>query len=259
MRKLNIYSNRNNNPFENTVNTFGQSQTEQSYGLGNNNQNKNLSWPQSYGLGSENQTFGQENNNSTQWGLNNTPLAQNSNLFEQRSNNNIYDNIMTSNIQNEIDKQKKSYNLNQLGNKANLILDTIKYTGENLGELAADAQIAYQHYNKMNNVGKQLVKKYGPNQADGIDNYYHALLQCKLAQISPTSRDWGLRMGYGKEIYDYYKKKGNMPMQTIISDSRKDLKNNLYGSNIGYNNPYKNCEDMLDEFRTENMRKENIR
>ena len=89
--------NRNNNPFENTVNTFGQ-----------------------------------ENNNSTQWGLNNTPLAQNSNLFEQRSNNNIYDNIMTSNIQNEIDKQKKSYNLNQLGNKANLILDTIKYTGENL-------------------------------------------------------------------------------------------------------------------------------
>ena len=175
------------------------------------------------------------------------------------SNNNIYDNIMTSNIQNEIDKQKKSYNLNQLGNKANLILDTIKYTGENLGELVADAQIAYQHYNKMNNVGKQLVKKYGPNQADGIDNYYHALLQCKLAQISPTSRDWGLRMGYGKEIYDYYKKKGNMPMQTIISDSRKDLKNNLYGSNIGYNNPYKNCEDMLDEFRTENMRKENIR
>ena len=54
--------NRNNNPFENTVNTFGQSQTEQSYGLG-----------------SENQTFGQENNNSTQWGLNNTPLAQNNN------------------------------------------------------------------------------------------------------------------------------------------------------------------------------------
>ena len=245
----NIHNNvekRNNNPFENMVNVFGQNQTEQSYGLGSDSQNQN-------------QTFGQENNNSTQWGLNNTALGQNSNLFEQRSNNNTYDNVMTFNIQNEIDNQKKSYNFNQLGNKANLIFDTIKYTGENLGELAADAQIAYQHHNKMNNVGKQLVKKYGSNQADGIDNYYHALLQCKLAQISPTSRDWGLRMGYGKEIYDYYKKKGNMPMQTIISDSRKDLKNNLYGSNIGYNNPYKNCEDMLDEFRTENMRKENIR
>ena len=78
-------------------------------------------------------------------------------------------------------------------------------------------------------------------------------------QISPTSRDWGLRMGYGKEIYDYHKKKGNMPMQTIIADSQKDLKNNLYGSNMGYNNPNQSCENMLDEFRTENMRKENIR
>ena len=68
--------NMNNNPFENTVNTFGQNQTEQSYGLG-----------------SENQTFGQENNNSTQWGLNSTPLAQNNNntlsgnLF---GNNNLF-------------------------------------------------------------------------------------------------------------------------------------------------------------------------
>ena len=46
----------NNNPFENTVNTFGQNQTEQSYGVGSDNQNQSLSWPQSYGLGSENQT-----------------------------------------------------------------------------------------------------------------------------------------------------------------------------------------------------------
>ena len=30
------------NPFENTVNTFGQSQTEQSYGLGNYNQNQSV-------------------------------------------------------------------------------------------------------------------------------------------------------------------------------------------------------------------------
>ncbi len=63
-------------PFENTVNTFGQNQTEQSYGLG-----------------SENQTFGQENNNSTQWEMNNTPLEQNNNntlsgnLF---GNNNLF-------------------------------------------------------------------------------------------------------------------------------------------------------------------------
>ena len=38
------------------MNTLGQSQTEQGYGLGNNNQNQSLSCSQSYGLGSENQT-----------------------------------------------------------------------------------------------------------------------------------------------------------------------------------------------------------
>ena len=51
----NNIENRNNNSFANTMNTFGQSQTEQSYGLGNNNQNQSLFWPQSYGLESGNQ------------------------------------------------------------------------------------------------------------------------------------------------------------------------------------------------------------
>ena len=56
--------NRNNNPFENTVNTFGKIKTKQSYGLENSNQNQILE---------------QENNNSTEWRLNNTPLVQNNN------------------------------------------------------------------------------------------------------------------------------------------------------------------------------------
>ena len=80
--------NRNNNPFENTVNTFGQSQTEQSYGLG-----------------SENQTFGQENNNSTQWGLNNTPLAQNNN------NNTLSGNLFGNN--NLFNQNQSVWNKNQ--------------------------------------------------------------------------------------------------------------------------------------------------
>ena len=94
--------NRNNNPFENTVNTFGQSQTEQSYGLG-----------------SENQTFGQENNNSTQWGLNNTPLAQNNNnnmlsgnLF---GNNNLFNPNQSVWNRNQYQTQASSrYNLKDL-------------------------------------------------------------------------------------------------------------------------------------------------
>ena len=49
------------------MNTFGQNQTEQSYGLGNSNQNQNLSWPQGYGLGSENQARTEANNIPRYW------------------------------------------------------------------------------------------------------------------------------------------------------------------------------------------------
>ena len=104
----NIHDNiekRNNNPFENMVNTFGQNQTEQSYSLENSNQNQSLSWPQSYRLGSENQTFGQENNNSTQWGLNNTPLAQNNN------NNTLSGNLFGNN--NLFNQNQNVWNRNQ--------------------------------------------------------------------------------------------------------------------------------------------------
>ena len=142
---------------------------------------------------------------------------------------------------------------------ATIAADTIRYTPEVLGELAADTKIAYDCWQKMNNTGKQLVNTYGSGQGADIDNYYHPLLQCELAKISPTSRDWGLRLGYAKEIWDYHKKKGNMPMSTISSDSQKDLQNNLYGSNLGYYNRNKSCEDLLDDRRTPNMRKANIK
>lgn len=131
--------------------------------------------------------------------------------------------------------------------------------GHKIGELAADAKIAYDYLQKMKQTGRKLVTTYGPNQGADIDNYYHPLLQCQLAKISPTSRDWGLRLGYAKEIWDYHKKKGTMPMSEISADSRKDLQNNLYGSNLGYNNPNKSCWDMLDDRRTPNMRKLGIR
>ena len=131
--------------------------------------------------------------------------------------------------------------------------------GHKIGELAADAKIAYDYLQKMKQTGRKLVTTYGPNQGADIDNYYHPLLQCQLAKISPTSRDWGLRLGYVKEIWDYHKKKGTMPMSEISADSRKDLQNNLYGSNLGYNNPNKSCWEMLDDRRTPNMRKLGIR
>ena len=97
--------NRNNNPFENTVNIFGQNQTGQSYGLGSDSQNQN-------------QTFGLENNNSTQWGLNNTPLAQNNNNMLSGNlfgNNNLFNQNQSVWNKNQYQTQAPSrYNLKDL-------------------------------------------------------------------------------------------------------------------------------------------------
>ena len=140
----------------------------------------------------------------------------------------------------------------------NIATDTVKYTPEAIGELAADANIAYRHWKDMNRTGKKLVNKYGSNAAANIDDYYHSLLQCQLAKISPVSRKYGLALGYGKEIYDYYKKKNHMFPNELIKDMQKDLHNNIYGSNIGKKYRNKPCQELLDEFRTENMRQEKI-
>ena len=176
----------------------------------------------------------------------------------EQPNNNLQNGIQQNSIFDNI-KNTASNMWQNIKDGATIAADTIRYTPESLGELAADTKLAYDYWQKMNNTGKQLVNTYGSGQGADIDNYYHPLLQCELAKISPTSRDWGLRLGYAKEIWDYHKKKGNMPMSTISSDSQKDLQNNLYGSNLGYYNRNKSCEDLLDDRRTPNMRKANIR
>lgn len=124
-----------------------------------------------------------------------------------------------------------------------------------IGEFIADAKIASAYKKEMERNGQYLVNQYGTGAGADIDNYYHPLLQCQLAKISPTSRDYGLRLGYLKEIYDYHKKQNKMPKEEIVADSQKDLQNNLNGSNLGYYNPDKSCLEMLDGYRTENMRK----
>ena len=55
------------------------------------------------------------------------------------------------------------------------------------------------------------------------------------------------------------RKKGKMSSREISQDSIKDLQNNLYGSNLGYSNPNMSCEELLDDRRTPNMRKKNLR
>ena len=94
---------------------FWASSPENNYGFGtsnihNNIENREKQTEQSYGLGSENQTFGQENNNSTQWGLNNTPLEQNNN------NNTLSGNLFGNN--NLFNQNQSVWNKNQYQTQA---------------------------------------------------------------------------------------------------------------------------------------------
>ncbi len=134
-------------------------------------------------------------------------------------------------------------------------------TGEILGEFAADTKIAYDYWQKMKQAGRKLVNTYGSGQGNGIDNYYHPLLQCQLAKISPTSRRNGIALGYAKEyLMDYpLKRLKGQNHDEIMKDSIKDLQNNLYGSNLGHYNQNKSCTDLLEDKRTENMRKLGIK
>lgn len=113
----------------------------------------------------------------------------------------------------------------------------------------------------MKRANSNLIKKYGRGAADGTDNYYHALLQCHLAQMGENDRKNGILLGEMKEYpYDYIKKTlGGQNQRQIMSDSIKDLNNNRYGSNIGYTHKNRSCIDLLDHMRTENMKNAGIR
>ena len=133
--------------------------------------------------------------------------------------------------------------------------------GYQFGLFAADGAIAWQHLQEMKRANQELIKKYGRGAANGTDDYYHALLQCHLAQMRDEDKRNGIFLGYVKEYpYDYVKKRfQGQSHEQVIKDSTKDLNNNAYGSNIGYTNPDRPCVDLLDHMRTENMRNAGIR
>ncbi|MBQ8630740.1 MAG: hypothetical protein IJ479_03355 [Alphaproteobacteria bacterium] len=135
--------------------------------------------------------------------------------------------------------------------------------GEQIGELTANAVLGAKYVKEMKNTGNYLVNKYGQGigTADGIDDYYHPLLQCYLAQISPQSGRNGLMLGYAKEHYYDYPKKYywyKMPKDVIIQDLEKDLANNQYGHDMGRKYPNKSCIKMLEHLRPPRMKKEGL-
>ena len=154
-----------------------------------------------------------------------------------------------------------------MSDKRNLYADLLDayfiapYTAvNNLGEFVADGKIAYDYWKAMTDTNKKLIKKYGKNvgAADGTDNYYHPLLQCALARISPESEVNGITLGNIKEVADFIRKIPSKKLKDIINDGKKDLQNNSFGSNISDMFRYIPCETLLNNQRTGNMKNENI-
>ena len=165
-------------PFENTVNTFGQNQTEQSYGVGSENQN---------------QTFGQENNHSTQWGLNNAPLEQNNNntlssnlfgnnnLFNQNQsvwNKNQYQTLAPSryNLKDLTDRLQQ-YQNNALGNSNSSLNSGLNngsiFSPNNMQSLNLNASSAlYPQQNSFSTYSQpyQLAQNTTPNMVSDVGN-----------------------------------------------------------------------------------------
>jgi hypothetical protein len=173
---------------------------------------------------------------------------------------NLNQNPMQPNVPNSVENNLSIEGLKQY-NYYNPITSLYNF-GQRIGEGIADAKLAYDYWQKMRQTGRRLVNTLGAGQGVGIDNYYHALLQCELAKISPFSQNLGLKLGYAKEyLMDYPMKSfiDKMEHNKIVGDGRKDLQNNIYGSNLGSDNPNISCERLLDDKRTENMRKLGIK
>lgn len=121
----------------------------------------------------------------------------------------------------------------------------------------ADSLEAFDYWRKIHHAGDILVGTFGEGvkAAEGIDEYYHPLLQCVLAQKGEAHAKNGIALGYLKEMVDEYLDSDGK----ITEDNIKDLQNNRYGSIIGKNNPDADCRDLLDDRRTPNMRKLGIR
>ena len=96
-----------------------------------------------------------------------------------------------------------------------------------------------QSYDTLNNAKEQMEKV----NRIGADNYYHSVAMCENAKAGrPLS---SLLLGLAKEGYDVVNKYGNKPLGEIISDSSKDMKNNMRGIYYGLKYPDKNCDEIF--------------
>ena len=124
------------------------------------------------------------------------------------------------------------------------IIDTIKSPITTFSDIKETINRSYEYQNKYN------------SQSNLNDKFKHAVISCENGQRGAVPAETIKLMGYGKELADITKKgtkyflgsKQYGNLKDIFEDSQNDLKANKIGRNLGYSNPYSNCEEMVEVF-----------
>lgn len=116
------------------------------------------------------------------------------------------------------------------------------------GGLGTEAGFAKAAYDNLRNNQKQMVN----SNTVGSDNYFHRKGMCEIGQGGYNEALLGLVAGASKEGRDITcksfgkcgEKKQNI--SDVLSDSYKDMKNNIEGLNLGLQNRDKSCKILLN-------------
>lgn len=115
------------------------------------------------------------------------------------------------------------------------------------GGVGTEAGFAKAAYDNLRNNQQQMVA----SNTVGSDNYFHRKGMCEIGQGGYDEAMIGLLAGGAKEIRDVTckslgkcgEKKQNL--SDVLSDSYKDIKNNVEGVYLGLQNRNKSCKILL--------------
>jgi hypothetical protein len=130
--------------------------------------------------------------------------------------------------------------------------ETINKINEGLREMKDSlVKKAYSFKGDFDNLKNKKDEMYR-KKIEGGDNYYHRLAMCENAQKGKDDADFSFGLGALKEGKDIFCKTTGfcdkkLSFSKALSDSKKDMSNNIEGLNYGLNNPDKDCRVWLKD------------
>ena len=237
--------NKNNNPFENTVNTFGQSQTEQSYGLGSENQAQvkpvyETPNPRRYSteeiLWDGVKGFGQGFVSGLETLANGATLGG-YNLLEINASNENQSYLPQKNNFNKDNPVPRYWDTAADGEKV------WNYVQQQEGVVEPRSQNIFSY---LYSLGAGLGNMYGNYQnftpIKMSDKYKHAVINCEAAQYGEGGNDMAKLVSWGKEARDVW------TGQNTNDSSASDNYANKIGRLLGTKYPNDDCQVIVKKY-----------